>query len=101
MCKDRNIFDICKGKGRFLTVLYFERKCFLILSAKDVNMTIEEIEVQCCEKVSAVRRTLWERLTKTNHKEVTDYKGLLKRYTEELLMALRCDFLEDVRVFVN
>lgn len=50
---------------------------------------------------AAVRRTLWERLTKTNHKDVTYYKGLLKRYTEELLMALRCDFLEDVRVFVN
>ena len=46
---------------------------------------------------AAVRRTLWERLTKTNHKDVTYYKGLLKRYTEELLMALRCDFLEDVR----
>lgn len=44
---------------------------------------------------AAVRRTLWERLTKTNHKDVTYYKGLLKRNTEELLLALRCDFLED------
>lgn len=46
---------------------------------------------------AAVRRTLWERLTKTNHKDVTYYKGLLKRYTEELLLSLKCDFLEDVR----
>ena len=49
----------------------------------------------------AVRRTLWERITKTNHKDVAYYKGLLKRYTEELLLALRCDFMEDVRVLVN
>lgn len=46
---------------------------------------------------AALRRTLWERLTKTNHKDVTYYKGLLKRYTEDLLTALRCDFMEDVR----
>ena len=45
----------------------------------------------------AVRRTLWERLTKTNYKDVIVYKSLLKRYTEELLLALRCDFMEDMR----
>lgn len=44
----------------------------------------------------ATRRTLWERLTKTNHKDVTFYKGLLEEYTRELLMCLRCDFIEDV-----
>lgn len=50
----------------------------------------------------AMQRNLWERLTKTNHKDVTYYKGLLKRYTEDLLKALRCDFMEDVRkVFIN
>lgn len=68
-----------------LNCRFIEWKCFFIKPAYD----------------AAVRRTLWERLTKTNHKDVTYYKGLLKRYTEELLMALRCDFLEDVRVFVN
>ena len=44
----------------------------------------------------ATRRTLWERITHTNHKDVTYYKGLLKEYTRELLMNLRCDFLEDI-----
>lgn len=43
----------------------------------------------------AIRQTLWERITKTNHKDVTFYKGLLKRYTKDLLTALRCDFIED------
>lgn len=44
----------------------------------------------------ATRRTLWERITQTNHKDVTYYKGLLKEYTRELLMNLRCDFIEDI-----
>ena len=66
------------------------------MSAKDVNMTIEEIEVQCCEKVSAVRRTLWERLTKTNHKDVTYYKGMLHECSRNLLLLMREDFLEEV-----
>ncbi len=46
----------------------------------------------------ANRRTLWERLTKTNHKDVTFYKGLLEEYTRELLLCLRCDFIEDVSI---
>lgn len=45
----------------------------------------------------ATRRTLWERITKTNHMDVAFYKDALKTYTEELLLALRCDFMEDVR----
>ena len=44
----------------------------------------------------ATRRTLWERLTRTNHKDVTFYKGLLEEYSRELLLCLRCDFIEDV-----
>ena len=47
----------------------------------------------------ATRRTLWERITQTNHKDVTFYKGLLKEYTRMLLMNLRCDFIEDVNNF--
>ena len=49
----------------------------------------------------AVRRTLWERITKTNHKDVTYYKDALKIYTEELLLALQCDFMEDVKKTMN
>ena len=49
----------------------------------------------------AVHRTLLERITKTNHKDVTYYKDALIIYTEELLLALRCDFMEDVKKFDN
>lgn len=45
---------------------------------------------------NAQQRTLWERLTKTNHKDVTYYKGLLKEYTRELLFCMRHDFLEEI-----
>lgn len=49
---------------------------------------------------SAKERTLWERITKTNHKDVTFYKGLLEEYTRELLWCLRCDFMEDVMAII-
>lgn len=44
----------------------------------------------------ATHISLFERITHTNHKDVTYYKGLLKVYTQELLTAMRCDFMEDV-----
>lgn len=44
----------------------------------------------------ATEQTLWERITKTNHKDVTYYKGLLMEYTRDLLMVLREDFLEEI-----
>ena len=44
----------------------------------------------------ATERTLWERITKTNHKDVTYYKGLLLEYTRDLLMVMRHDFLEEI-----
>lgn len=40
--------------------------------------------------------TLWERITKSNHKDVTYYKGLLQEYTRDLLMVMREDFLEEI-----
>lgn len=40
--------------------------------------------------------TLWERITHSNHKDVTYYKGLLYEYTKELLAVMRIDFLEEV-----
>ncbi len=64
-------------------------------------MTDDDREIIKPAYNDAVTRTLWERLTKTNHKDVTYYKALLKRYTEELLLALRCDFMEDVRKIIN
>lgn len=44
----------------------------------------------------AVEQTIWERITQTNHKDVTYYKVLLKEYTQELLMCMRLDFLEEI-----
>ena len=46
---------------------------------------------------AATRRTLWERITQSNHKDVTYYKGLLQEYTRDLLMVMREDFLEEVK----
>lgn len=40
--------------------------------------------------------TLWEKITKSNHEDVTYYKGLLKEYTRDLLMVMRQDFLEEI-----
>jgi hypothetical protein len=44
----------------------------------------------------AIEKTLWERITKSNHKDVTYYKGLLQEYTRDLLMVMREDFLEEI-----
>ena len=44
----------------------------------------------------AIEVTLWERITKTNHKDVTYYKGLLLDYTRDLLLVMRNDFLEEI-----
>lgn len=40
--------------------------------------------------------TLWEKITKSNHEDVTYYKGLLEEYTKDLLLVMREDFLEEV-----
>ena len=40
--------------------------------------------------------TLWEKITKSNHEDVTFYKGLLHEYTKELLMIMRIDFLDEI-----
>ena len=45
---------------------------------------------------NASERTLWERINKSNHKDVTYYKGLLEEYTCDLLMIMRHDFLEEL-----
>ena len=45
---------------------------------------------------NAQRRTLWERITKSNHEDVILYKALLKDYTDGLLTCMRVDFVEDI-----
>lgn len=44
----------------------------------------------------ATEVTLWERITKSNHEDVTYYKGLLHDYTCALLDVMREDFLEEI-----
>lgn len=44
----------------------------------------------------ATEITLWERITKSNHEDVTYYKGLLQEYTRDLLLVMREDFLEEI-----
>ena len=59
-------------------------------------MTADDRELIDEAHKDAIEQTLWERITKTNHKDVTYYKGLLLEYTRELLMVMRLDFLEEI-----
>ena len=59
-------------------------------------MTDDDRELVDEAHKDAIEQTLWEQLTKTNHKDVTYYKGLLKEYTRELLLVMREDFLEEI-----
>ena len=59
-------------------------------------MTDDDRELIDAAHKDATGITLWERITKTNHKDVTYYKGLLQEYTRDLLMVMREDFLEEI-----
>ena len=59
-------------------------------------MTDDDRELINVAHKYATEQTLWERITKTNHKDVTYYKGLLQEYTRDLLMVMREDFLEEI-----
>ena len=59
-------------------------------------MTADDRELIDVAHKDATKQTLWERITKTNHKDVTYYKGLLQEYTRDLLMVMREDFLEEI-----
>lgn len=59
-------------------------------------MTEDDREAIDAAYKDAKHITLWERITKSNHKDVTYYKGLLLEYTKELLMVMRLDFLEEI-----
>lgn len=60
------------------------------------EMTEDDREAVDAAYKDARRRTLWERITRSNHEDVTYYKGLLMEYTRELLMIMRLDFLEEI-----
>ena len=70
----------------------------LVLEEKKLRklMTDDDRELIDEAHKDAAEQTLWERITKTNHKDVTYYKGLLQEYTRDLLMVMREDFLEEI-----
>lgn len=59
-------------------------------------MTEDDREAIDAAYKDAKRITIWERITKSNHEDVTYYKGLLREYTKDLLMVMRHDFLEEI-----
>lgn len=61
------------------------------------RMTDDDREAIAYAYREAKQRTLWERITRSNHKDVTFYKGLLLEYTRDLLLVMREDFLEEVK----
>ena len=70
----------------------------LVLEEQELRerMTDADREAVANAHRAATRRTLWERITQSNHKDVTYYKGLLQEYTRDLLLVMREDFLEEV-----
>lgn len=59
-------------------------------------MTEDDREAINAAYKDANRITLWEKITKSNHEDVTYYRGLLYEYTKDLLMVMRLDFLEEI-----
>ena len=70
----------------------------LILEEQELRklMTDDDREILFPTDTDATEITLWERITKSNHEDVTYYKGLLQEYTRDLLMVMRQDFLEEI-----
>lgn len=70
----------------------------LILEEQKLRWLMTEDDREGIEEAykDAKRITLWERITKSNHKDVAYYKGLLCEYTKDLLMVMRHDFLEEI-----
>ena len=70
----------------------------LILEEQQLRklMTDDDRELIEVAHKEAIEQTIWERITKSNHKDVTYYKGLLQEYTRDLLMVMREDFLEEI-----
>lgn len=70
----------------------------LVLEEQKLRWLMTEDDREAIEDAykDARRVTLWERITKSNHEDVTYYKGLLLEYTKDLLMVMRHDFLEEI-----
>ena len=70
----------------------------LVLEEQKVRKLMTDDDRELIEPAykDATGITLWERITKSNHEDVTYYKGLLLEYTRDLLMVMRQDFLEGI-----
>lgn len=70
----------------------------LVLEEQKLRWLITEDDREAVDAAykDARQITLWERITKSNHEDVTYYKGLLYEYTKDLLMVMRHDFLEEI-----
>lgn len=70
----------------------------LLLEEQKLRKLITDDDREMIEPAykEATEITLWERITKSNHEDVTYYKGLLQEYTRDLLLVMRQDFLEEI-----
>lgn len=81
--------EICPGNHKKLGEI-MNKKALVLSYTADDKLQLDEAYKE------AKIVTLWEKITKSNHEDVTYYKGLLKSYTEELLDWMQVDFIEDV-----
>ena len=59
-----------------------------------MELILEDYELDVDRAYEEAKKvTFWERVTKTNHADVSYFKGLIKQYTEELLEHMTQDFL--------
>lgn len=90
--------------GTFLKELWEEhvpkelRGTPLILEEQKLRKLMTDDDREGIEEAykDATKVTLWEKMTKSNHKDVTYYKELLYEYTKDLLFVMREDFLEEM-----
>lgn len=81
--------EYCPDKSGKVPLILEEQKLRKLMTDDDR----EGVEVTYRD---ARQRTLWERITKSNHEDVARYKDMLYGYTKDLLMVMRIDFLEEI-----
>lgn len=81
--------ELCPGSQHELSAIMNKKARAMSFMADDKQQLEEAYK-------DAKIVTLWEKITKSNHEDVTYYKGLLKAYTAELLDCMQVDFIEDV-----
>ena len=70
----------------------------LVLDEQQLRMLLTDDDREAIDEAyrDASTVTWWEKLTRSNHEDVTYYKALLQEYTRDLLMVMRNDFLEEI-----